>query len=463
MTRTHSYREILSCMPEGNDQFTISFPSDEALVYIAPVCTSYHFPFNFFYVTLGFSLTIANNTPSSPHIQGAAARIVSEINQRISMHQRLTKQHAVSSIQRKFQGPVDRQFVLDNVMGSSPPAATVGVSQIGVGDDATFKIVRTSSATKVAKLTGDSPLQRLALTVDHIVLDGSTAESKSIAKFCQSFGETVVAIAAPAETDRTADNNLALVRQFIDTLGQYIMEKRGQALAKIGGLLNFSGDDPLLQDAVEQALARVVVLPLAPRIRSLLASRSDLVQADESYADNSARLRDWTQDDFEIPVSCQSPSGYAAAALELSGIDEQALPMDKLHVLVNTAQTIYRVHRHEQGDNASTLGGDDLLPIFSFVVQRAGLRTPVRTGTFLWCLTPPHLLAGELGYYLTVFDAAINVVIHAESRRLVASIHVISDYFPHGQQATDAPQAPLVDSNSLFRSQLADADDSANP
>ena len=52
--------------------------------------------------------------------------------------------------------------------------------------------------------------------------------------------------------------------------------------------------------------------------------------------------------------------------------------------------------------------GFDVLPIFIFVTVHAELDSPLKDKECMWSLCEPDMVAGEGGYYLTVFDAALS-------------------------------------------------------
>jgi hypothetical protein len=87
--------------------------------------------------------------------------------------------------------------------------------------------------------------------------------------------------------------------------------------------------------------------------------------------------------------------------LFFSASDDDRLPLpSQVHAL-----------EHSGGaEAAATIAGDDMLPIFTFVLCRARLAVPVATCALLWGLGDPASLAGESGYYLTVFSAALQFV-----------------------------------------------------
>lgn len=61
-----------------------------------------------------------------------------------------------------------------------------------------------------------------------------------------------------------------------------------------------------------------------------------------------------------------------------------------------------------KGDVA--IGADDFLPIFLYVLCHSSINTPLLTKELLWGLCHPDQLYGESGYYLTVYESALEYI-----------------------------------------------------
>ena len=132
------------------------------------------------------------------------------------------------------------------------------------------------------------------------------------------------------------------------------------------------------------------------------------------------------QHEWNIAQQHQSPAAWSSAIFELKGIERNPTPSMRLQALVHTAKAIYSefkceilpILRVEKGDrfgaNDAALGADDFLPIFIFVVCRAGLRHPSFSKDLLWQLCHPDQLHGESGYYLTVYESALEYIMAEE-------------------------------------------------
>ena len=68
----------------------------------------------------------------------------------------------------------------------------------------------------------------------------------------------------------------------------------------------------------------------------------------------------------------------------------------------------------ELSDADMTLGADDFLPIFIYVLCQTNLNHPHLNKNILWNLCHPDQLRGESGYYLTMYESAIEFVLSVE-------------------------------------------------
>ena len=132
------------------------------------------------------------------------------------------------------------------------------------------------------------------------------------------------------------------------------------------------------------------------------------------------------QHEWNIAQGHVSPAGWSSAIFELAGIERNPTPSVRLQALVYAAKAIYSefkcevlpLLRAQRGEKLSTtdgmLGADDFLPIFIFVVCQAHLQHPVWNKDLLWLLCHPDQLRGESGYFLTMYESAIEFIDSAE-------------------------------------------------
>jgi hypothetical protein len=128
------------------------------------------------------------------------------------------------------------------------------------------------------------------------------------------------------------------------------------------------------------------------------------------------------QHEWDISPDHISPAGWSSAIFELAGIERNPTQSMRLQALVYAAKAIYSEFKCEvlpllcarKGDAMSStdamLGADDFLPIFIFVVCQAHLKHPHLNKDMLWILCHPDQLRGESGYYLTMYESAIEFI-----------------------------------------------------
>jgi hypothetical protein len=165
-----------------------------------------------------------------------------------------------------------------------------------------------------------------------------------------------------------------------------------------------------------------------------------------------------SQQEFEIPPEHQSPTGWSTAIFELAGVERNPTPSMRIHALARTARAIYTEYKtqiaprkefekrspsnHHSVDGSSppsllssshdssvsalshttqrsstseaVLGADDFLPIFIFIFCRSELVHPIQNKDLLWKLCHPDQLQGESGYYLTIYESAVEYVLAYE-------------------------------------------------
>ena len=138
---------------------------------------------------------------------------------------------------------------------------------------------------------------------------------------------------------------------------------------------------------------------------------------DEDFIAKLQTLCDWSQINWGIKPELVSPLGWQNAIFELTALEHHLTPTMHLLALSRCMNAIYSEFKlvvlpslvARGGDNAF-LGADDLVPIFIYVLSRSGLRRPILYKEQMWGLCHPGQLIGESGYYLTVFESAIEFI-----------------------------------------------------
>jgi hypothetical protein len=201
-----------------------------------------------------------------------------------------------------------------------------------------------------------------------------------------------------------------------------------------------------------------------------------------------------SQQEFEIPQDHRSPTDWSTALFELAGVERNPTPSMRIHALVRTARAIYTEYKtqiaprkeaekrlsntamtssssadatssllassplstisassaasHESSE-ASILGADDFLPIFIFVFCRSELEHPIQNKDLLWKLCHPDQLQGESGYYLTIYESAVEYVLAYEiPEEILDKVELNSRH--HRRLRTEEAHSSSISSISKF-------------
>ena len=121
-------------------------------------------------------------------------------------------------------------------------------------------------------------------------------------------------------------------------------------------------------------------------------------------------LKGKSQSFFKIKNHHQSPSQWKPAIEILtSGVGQSTLPCNKLQAIVSSGKEIGKLTK-EVSSNNEPVGADDFLPIFIYCVVQAEIERPCALSVLLRSLCEETLLLGEIGYYLSSFEAALAFI-----------------------------------------------------
>lgn len=139
------------------------------------------------------------------------------------------------------------------------------------------------------------------------------------------------------------------------------------------------------------------------------------------------------QEDWGIPHDLVSPLNWRNAVFELSNLENNLTPSHQLQVLTRTVKAIYSEFKLAiypglvaQGKPESCIAADDLVPIFIYVLSRTDLRHPIQNRDLMWGLCHPDQLHGESGYFLTVYESAIEYILQEPFNTRIQSMSIES-------------------------------------
>ena len=226
------------------------------------------------------------------------------------------------------------------------------------------------------------------------------------------------------ETFSKENKNINDIRFFIDGMHEYIIDKRGLELVKFFtdqssstlseiDLKNLSVMSFIVFSVIEETMFVTMKKEII-----LLVSNKETREEEEMLVTKMKILSARSQQDWDIPSSFISPHNWSSAVFELAGIERNPTPSRRLNALVRTAKFIYAEFKENllqkpaaEGKGDAVLSADDLVPIFIYVLCQSGLKHPLLNRDILWKIGHPDMLTGECGYYLTIYESALQYLI----------------------------------------------------
>ncbi len=311
-------------------------------------------------------------------------------------------------------------------------------------------------AKKLQQLLGTTEEQRIQSALDKLLLDPHSEEGKARTRFIKNF----------IVLERKPHTCSGVVRQFMDSLKSFVESKRSVELNRIQHDLKLerrqqqqqmdgrsslsvngaSGADdpnqPSFEQRLEESIERSVLMPVYTRVVNILKQQTSPTDQILIKQIRGASLK--SQSWFGVKPEFMSITNWSVAVFELSRLDKRALPCEKLNCLLQTARAIYNLYNYEKtrskimeaeqkakasgsllaaASGASTpvpaaesdiiavnyfMGAEEFFPIFVFVVSQSRIEHPELSKQYMWQLCERQALNGEAGYYLTVFEAALE-------------------------------------------------------
>eukprot|EP00736_Rhodelphis_marinus_P009007 Rmarinus@m.7741 len=263
------------------------------------------------------------------------------------------------------------------------------------------------SKSKLAKITGSSEQERVEMAVDQLLADQGQDVGRTVAQFIKN---------APSVMQVRPEAASSNVRNFITGLKKYVLQAKGEEFGRL--LMEHPSEDEVataLGRVLEERLEVAVVLPLEEMCLSCI--RKAYKEKDNTIAKKIEKLALKPQSFFGIQKKHESATNWSTAIVEMSYLDKTSGPSGKLRAILSSANAIYTSYQYEcamrDGDVSTRhfLGADDFLPIHIYVVVQSGLQEPWSVREYIWQLCDPDELNGEKGYYLTVFNAALQYIL----------------------------------------------------
>ncbi|KAI9916450.1 hypothetical protein PsorP6_017146 [Peronosclerospora sorghi] len=280
------------------------------------------------------------------------------------------------------------------------------------------------------------------------------APEHEISRHCKSFVHALTQISLD---DRHAYMSKRKARMLLNMISRKMgqlkknMLKDDRLMDQLNGAhrTRSEPDYDKFLDEVKHAVCwfvqKQVLVPLEDHIHEALNTLSDW---DDELALKSKikMLQTKPQSFFGVPphIVAGSGSDWESARRELRRVNEYALPLDKLKCLVRAAGAIFETcgsHSLSSGDITSSLTlveevntvaqppmtTDEFIPVHLFVLVMSNMSQLLVTCELLRTMCDPQDITGEMGYYLTTFEVALDLLVKHSEKELDKGSHVIVD------------------------------------
>eukprot|EP01080_Neovahlkampfia_damariscottae_P001066 gene1066-10585_t len=209
-------------------------------------------------------------------------------------------------------------------------------------------------------------------------------------------------------------------RRFISGMTNYIKKKRDSEFEKLFKHYEKNYEMPeifTIEYLIERILQKSIIIPLKESLEKCILTKK-ITGQDSIFKKNQKIIYKQTQLGLGIPSEFKSTNGWITAISKLEKIKDVDTPSEKLNVLIQTSNEIYKAHSFYQSDKEkkSLLSGDDFLPIFIYIASKVKLQKPFLMVEMILQLGDPKSMSSEHGYYLMVFLSALNVLIEIEEK-----------------------------------------------
>jgi len=440
----HGYEEVFSTTLTDHETLVISYgASQDDFVYASPVALTIVAEIN---ARIG-KRRAKEKANLSQNLHAIAQRVQEKVfkkEQRAAMRKSIAAGDSNDSNGSTLTSPC--RSTSPALGPSSSPTSSSSSASSSSSSDRPSGVIRqpSRSAMKLQQLFGTSHDERVQMAVESLILEPTSDAGKARLRFVKNL----------PLLERNPQTMLSVVRQFMDALRQHVEAKNVDDVRKIAGIpqgqtMAPGGEEEMeLGALIERGVQSGVVLPGYQRIMS--ACRKLCAQQDEAITAQLSLVRSASQSAtasmlsagqpslthrasitdidvtstlsqslFGIPLPHQNRSGWSEAIEELNDVDRVQLPCDKIKCLVDTAKAIYRTFNRDRELAAKVSGttgkpvflsADDFFPPFVFVVAQSRLQCLDSTRYFITELADRESLNGEGGYYLTVFEAAIEYI-----------------------------------------------------
>ena len=358
-----------------------------------------------------------------------APQVHSDIHVRLEICRVLEKKEEQLDIIKKVSGHMETWGVGGSATfrrkETASPATNAGARTLSDRE----KNRRKSRIELLAGVAEDSLENQVRMYVQTLIHNESTDEGRTRFCFVENANELFARDTAESlkpggnqvaeESDEAARISLLVkplvtLRQFVDGMRDYILEHHAakfEELVASDMLLNPTKEGA--KDGGISAVSRVVTKCAEESMVQVLSdkifSAVDAIvthDAAASWSQRYAILCSKPQSFFNIKKEFQCNQNWHSAVTACTDLTMATLPSDKLEALMETARCIY--DRFKELQPKITLGADDFVPIFMFVLSRARADRALHDCVVIVHLCPEQMMSGECTYYMSTFEAAVE-------------------------------------------------------
>lgn len=162
----------------------------------------------------------------------------------------------------------------------------------------------------------------------------------------------------------------------------------------------------IIKSAIRRQVEIEIYIPVASKLNHVLGV--SFYKSQEILNEKVKLLNSCDQSHFGIPDNQVSPSNWNEVIEKLVKIRMKTLPQDRLELLVELCKDIPLLHQREYPNSTASIGADEFLPMFIFILVRAKIPCLLALNEELQALCDPEKRISEIGYYLATFAAAIQ-------------------------------------------------------
>ncbi|XP_067011563.2 protein sprint [Anabrus simplex] len=240
----------------------------------------------------------------------------------------------------------------------------------------------------------------------HLAADSSTTFAQNIDNFISCTRES-----------REVNPQVVMrnMRQFMSGMKNYLVKHGEREFEKEveKERVKLKANEFLNLDAIlEAVMHKLVVRPLKEHLYQLFVDEYTRSGAIELLADNIRYARTKPLHELGLRSKIATPSEQSLETIcrYLQRLQEVDSPLEKLENLLACISAIFNSVKLANQGRCITLGADDFLPLFVWVLVQSGMVAAEIEAEYMWGLLHPSLLSGEGGYYLTTLSSAVHVL-----------------------------------------------------